>query len=382
MNLDPQIAETIVTNLKDVINHEINLFNTTGTIIASTDRSRIGTTHEGAHLAIETQRTVSIDSEHQFRGARNGINVPVMFQGAAVAVIGITGERAEVEPFGNVIKKMTEILIRENWDHVEQYDRRVRIANLASILKLRQHDESLAAYYASLLQIDLDIPRIVLVGRVHTEGGDAPDYNDLYAMIHARFQSLKTSFFAFIERDICMFIDARDERRIPSLVAGICEDAERILGRSLIFGAGRPAPYGSTYWQGYDEACRALEWLAFKNYDRLMRFEDMDLGLMISSVPRDSALQLVSHVFEGLSEREIEEYREIFDAYVRHNGSIVHCAEELYLHKNTLQNRLNKIAAKTGYNPRNLADHTVLTIAFMLHSYYGRGTDHGDTRTR
>ena len=43
MNLDPQIAETIVTNLKDVINHEINLFDTTGTIIASTDRTRIGT---------------------------------------------------------------------------------------------------------------------------------------------------------------------------------------------------------------------------------------------------------------------------------------------------------------------------------------------------
>ena len=382
MNLDPQIAETIVDNLKDVINHEINLFDTTGTIIASTDRARIGTTHEGARLAAETQQPVPIDSEHQFKGARHGINVPVMFQDAAVAVIGITGERAEVEPFGNVIKKMTEILIRENWDHVEQYDRRVRIANLASILKLRHHDESLAAYYASLLQIDLDIPRIVLVGCARAEGDDAPDYNDLYAMLHARFQSFRTSFFAFLERDICMFIDARDEHRLPSLVERISDDAERVLGHPLIFGAGRPAPYGSVYWRSYDEACRALEWLAFKDDDKLIRFEDMDLGLIISSVSQDSALQLVNHAFAGLSEREIEEYQEIFEAYVRHNGSIVHCADELYLHKNTLQNRLNKIAAKTGYNPRDLADHTVLTIAFMLHSYYGKGTNHGDPRTR
>lgn len=230
MNLDPKIAETIVNNLKDVINHEINLFDTTGTIIASTDPARIGTTHEGARLAIETQQPVPIDSEHQFKGAKHGINMPVMFQDTAVAVIGITGERAEVEPFGNVIKKMTEILIRENWDHVERYDRRVRVSNLAGILKLRHHDESLAAYYASMLRVDLDIPRLVLVGRAQAEDDSALDYNGLYEMFHARFESFKTSFFAFLERDICLFIDVRDERRISALVNGMSDDAKRILG--------------------------------------------------------------------------------------------------------------------------------------------------------
>lgn len=234
MNLDPKIAETIVNNLKDVINHEINLFDTTGTIIASTDPARIGTTHEGARLAIETQQPVPIDSEHQFKGAKHGINMPVMFQDTAAAVIGITGERAEVEPFGNVIKKMTEILIRENWDHVERYDRRVRVSNLAGILKLRHHDESLAAYYASMLRVDLDIPRLVLVGRAQAEDDSALDYNGLYEMFHARFESFKTSFFAFLERDICLFIDVRDERRISALVNGMSDDARRILGLPLI----------------------------------------------------------------------------------------------------------------------------------------------------
>ncbi len=55
MELDPKIAESIVTNLKDVIQHEINLFDATGTIIASTDRTRIGTSHDGARLAISTK---------------------------------------------------------------------------------------------------------------------------------------------------------------------------------------------------------------------------------------------------------------------------------------------------------------------------------------
>ena len=87
MDLDPQIAETIVSNLKDIIQHEINLFDTTGTIIASTDRSRIGTSHDGARLAISTQSTVSIDSEHEFKGAKHGINVPVLFNGVIVGAV-------------------------------------------------------------------------------------------------------------------------------------------------------------------------------------------------------------------------------------------------------------------------------------------------------
>lgn len=105
MDLDPQTAETIVTSLKDIISHEINLFDTTGTIIASTDLSRIGTSHDGARLTIATKKTVFIDSDNEFKGARHGINMPVLFNDSVVAVIGITGERSEVEPFGKVIKK-------------------------------------------------------------------------------------------------------------------------------------------------------------------------------------------------------------------------------------------------------------------------------------
>lgn len=56
----------------------------------------------------------------------------------------------------------------------------------------------------------------------------------------------------------------------------------------------------------------------------------------------------------------------------RHNSSIVHRAEELFLHKNTLQNRLNKIADKTGYNPRRITDFTPLTMAFLLRRYLKR----------
>ena len=56
MEIDPKIAQTIAENMKEIFHHDINFFDTTGTIIASTDASRIGTGHDGARLAVKIKR--------------------------------------------------------------------------------------------------------------------------------------------------------------------------------------------------------------------------------------------------------------------------------------------------------------------------------------
>ena len=78
MDIDPRIAQTIVENIKGVIRHDINFFDAHGKMIASTDATRIGTFHDAARLAAERKRTVAVDGDNQFIGARNGINAPVI----------------------------------------------------------------------------------------------------------------------------------------------------------------------------------------------------------------------------------------------------------------------------------------------------------------
>ena len=364
MELDPQIAETIVNSLKDIINHEINLFDTTGTIIASTDLSRIGTSHDGARLALSTRATVSIDNEHQFKGAKQGINVPVLFNDSPVAVIGITGERAEVEPFGNVIKKMTEILIRENWEQITRFDQRTRLASLVNLLCLRRHDADLVDYLASVLDIDLTRPRRAVVGRVvgTSERGQA---ESPYGILYARFQQLPGSFFSIDGNEVRMFIDQAEERALTKLLRGIKRDLETRLRVRMVFGIGGMADQ-QRYWESHDEASKAADWLAFTGEGDVARYEELDYGIILSGIPTADARRFVSRVFGDATDEQIDSFEETFDAYTRHNGSITHAADELFLHKNTLQNRLNKIAKTCGYNPRELGDYAVLAIAFQL----------------
>ena len=379
MDLDPQIAETIVGELKGIFNHEINLFDTTGTIIASTDRSRIGTSHDGARLVLRTKQPITIDNEHDFKGARHGINVPVLFNGQAVAVIGITGAREEVEPFGNVIKKMCEILIREQWEQISRFDQRERLKDLATLLCIKRHDAELANYLASVLEIDLTHPRRCVVGRLVAEAeGTCPAQgaDSAYTILYTRFQQFKDSFFAVSGNEIKLFVGAADERALEKLLRSLREVIHERLGESVIFGIGDVAEDSSSLWRSYEEATKTVDWLQFSQGEPIGRFSDMDYGVLLSSVSTKDARQLCRRVFGGLTEEQIADYERVFDAYTRHNGSISHCAEELFFHKNTLQNRLNKMARETGYNPRELADYAVLAVAFKMHRYLKFGLAH------
>lgn len=369
MDLDPQIAETIVGSLKDIINHEINLFDTTGSIIASTDRARIGTSHDGARLALRTRENVTIDSEHEFKGARHGINVPVLFNGSPVAVIGITGERSEVEPFGNVIKKMTEILIRENWEQITRFDQRERMMGLVNQLCLRHHDPSLASYLGSVLKVDLSRPRRAVVGKFTACPTKPADTESPYALLYGRFQQMPGSFFSYYDDQIRIFVDEREAKGLPALLRGIRRDLMDHQRLSVTFGIGDVAAESSEYWRSYEEACKTADWLLFTDQGSIGGYDEMDYGIFLSSIPREEAERFVSHVLGGLSEKQVDDFREVFDAYTRHDGSILHSAEELFLHKNTMQNRLNKIADKTGYNPRQLSGYVILAIAFSLRQY-------------
>lgn len=369
MDLDPQIAETIVTNLKGIIRHEMNLFDTSGTIIASTDRSRIGTGHDGARLAIKTRENVVIDITHEYKGAKHGINVPVLFNNSVCAVIGITGEPSEVEPFANVIKKMTEILIRENYEKIGRYEEREHFVSLVNSLILKRHDEEFVSYLAAVLHIDLERPRRVIVAQ--TSNSAAADITPelLFDSLFLRFDPLKHSFFSISPKEIIMFVDEKDAKSLSTLLDGINTDAKRVIKQELYFGIGSLEYQSKNYWRSYDEANRTVKWLKFSKSANRASFDELDYGAVISSVSSEEVAHLTSRVFGGLSDEEIDNFQEIFDAYTRHNGSIVHCAEELFLHKNTLQNHLNRMAKKTGYNPRTLEDYAVLALAFKLRDY-------------
>ena len=115
MFISEAAARSIVREIKEITGRDINIMDENGVIFASTDPERVGQRHPGACRVLEQglpSLTVQEDDPHP-GGARRGVNLPIQLEEHTVGVIGITGPPAQVEGLGTVIKRMTEIMVRD-----------------------------------------------------------------------------------------------------------------------------------------------------------------------------------------------------------------------------------------------------------------------------
>ena len=91
-------------------------------------------------------------------------------------------------------------------------------------------------------------------------------------------------------------------------------------------------------------------------------FDQLDISILLGNIAPDTRRYYLDKTIGKLSEKELE----LLECYFFHDMSLKDTCDELYLHKNTLQYKLDKIHQVTGYNPRNFKNAAVLYIALKL----------------
>ena len=88
----------------------VNIMDTSGIIISSTEKDRIGTFHKGAEIAAATGKTVNITEETvgNYPGAKKGTNVPLFVNGKIIGVIGIFGNPEEIKTIVSFVELYVE----------------------------------------------------------------------------------------------------------------------------------------------------------------------------------------------------------------------------------------------------------------------------------
>src|SRR5699024_2990015 len=115
--LTEEIASLIVEETAKRTDSNINIMNFNGEIIASFDKKRIGTVHEGARKVLECEQMVVLSREESklLQGTLPGVNLPIIFQDRIVGVIGITGEPEKVTHVADLVKMSTELMMYQNY---------------------------------------------------------------------------------------------------------------------------------------------------------------------------------------------------------------------------------------------------------------------------
>ncbi|NQE00078.1 sugar diacid recognition domain-containing protein, partial [Staphylococcus xylosus] len=115
--LTEEVATLIVEETAKRTKSNINIMNFNGKIIASFDKSRIGSIHEGACKVLACEQMVILTKKdcEKLKGTQPGINLPIIFQDEIVGVIGITGDPKALLYVADLVKMSTELLLYQNY---------------------------------------------------------------------------------------------------------------------------------------------------------------------------------------------------------------------------------------------------------------------------
>jgi carbohydrate diacid regulator len=368
MEISSTLALVIVTDMKKIINQELNFMDTDGLVIASTDPQRINSYHEGAKKVIATKEDLIIEDTGQFKGTKQGINLPIFFDNKLIGVIGITGEKSEVVKYGQIIKKMTEILIKEAWVKDILIQLRENYRTIIDYLLFSSEYEEGKSSFADMFDINLLSPKMVVVGHMMiTKKSPANVLERMNKLLDKYFPSKQKNIYTIKNDEIIMIIDHSFENDLEYSLQNLSKETSENLSTPLLFGIGLITSPTMSHKKSYEQAKTTLNWVKFFSNPGIYYFKDLDLGLILNSTFSYDKSFYLNKVLSNLSEAEITEYSTIMKVYGVNNGSITKSADDLFIHKNTLQYKLNKLDKLTGYNPRNMNDYVILKIAFLLY---------------
>lgn len=120
--------------------------------------------------------------------------------------------------------------------------------------------------------------------------------------------------------------------------------------------------------RSYKEADMALEvGRVFYTEKKILAYNELGIGRLIHQLPASLCEMFLNEVFEG-GKADIFEEEELTTVYTffDNNLNISETARRLYVHRNTLVYRLEKIQKKTGLDVRVFDDALTFKIAMMV----------------
>lgn len=351
-----EMADELGTELTAATKRKINVINRDGTILYSGDASRIGTFHEGARFAIRTGRPVYIKQgeEKKWRGALPGVNFPVFFEKEVIGAVGISGTPEEVGLLGTAVVRLTELMLKQKMIMNEaDWKQRAQEFLLDELLN-EKADLKKVEQKSRILQIRWPEPFALIVFQLRQEKGKFSSGED---------------FRKCLDRDRGVFLAGFVDAETYVVLADSAGTDPLVLTQKLTVQCKK---WFAEVHAAWTPPCHNLEEVsqAFRKAQRCSRLTEETISatcdwedvLLLDSAEEEQKIQFCQQILPHLSD-ELKKTIEIFFA---NDLKVRETAKKLYLHRNTLSYRLDKITRLTGCDPRTFRGAFLLQLALKL----------------
>lgn len=341
MKISKSLARQIAQEMMSVVPYNINVMDENGIIVGSGDPRRVGTLHEGARIAIQSEQVFEVYEDGS--GMKPGVNEPIIIEGKVIGVVGITGHPDVVRPFSKLVRVTTILLIEQEARNKQEQDERVKRVKFYHELSYRKE-----AYDHEFLEragsYGLDLKKkcwsILVDGEVNGK----------------EFRSVSRSYphYWSLENDKAVFF-ITDGVLYKELIEKLktCGDVERI-------GSGEAeelAAYSLEQAQAAIQVGSRIDPLK-----KLYTYAELRFLINLSYNDDERPGAIYSLLDQSGDKTGLIETLQV---YVAENGDHNRTVQQLNIHRNTLNYRLNRIHTLTGKNPRNYIELFELVCGLM-----------------
>ena len=334
-----RVFQGVIYQMKDAIDRMAGVVDETGTIISCTDLNRIGEVRDGFtyHLFTANKRN----------------DYAVLVEG--------TDEAA-----GRYAALLAISLQNIKQYHDEKFDKANFIKNvvLDNILPGDIYAKARELHFAT------DVSRVVLLIRV-TSGTDISAYD----VVSGLFPDKQKDFvFNISENDTVLVKEIKrgiDQHDIEKLALSIVDTLSGEHYIKAVVGIGTPIANVKDLATSFKEAQIAMEvGKVFDTEQSIISYDNLGIARLIYQLPTTLCEMFLKEVFKqgGIESLDAETLFTI-QRFFENNLNVSETSRGLFVHRNTLVYRLEKIKKLTGLDLREFDDAIVFKVALMVKKY-------------
>jgi carbohydrate diacid regulator len=365
--LTHELAQEIVERTMKILNRNINVMNEEGIIIGSGDRGRINQIHDGALLVLKKAESVEIEESKasELKGSKPGINLPIRFNNQIVGVVGITGEPEQIRNYAELVKMAAELVLEQSFllERV-QLKQRLQSEIVNQLISDEQINEVWIKERAGFLGIDLQQPRTAIV--LKHSGKQETTNQKLISAIQFELGKQDLTGVTFNNEIVILKAGSQSERKV------FLNRLVKVIKEKTHIGSGSLAETIKEMKTSFQQAQRVLMLGQKLEPDAGFHlYEDYRLEVTLSKLAQTEQADNAFSFYDRLIEKDKKgELAHTLDIYIKEGGELNKIAESLFIHRNTLRYRLDKIMELTGKDPRNIKNLMELYIAKILNDLY------------
>lgn len=362
--MSSRIFQNVIVQMKDCVKVPVGVVDGDGVVLCATDSALVGQHWPSVVELINHHGSGSLTAEGKTFRALAGWSA--QFDYAAFAV-------GETEEAATVCSLAAVALNGAKTSYEEKHDRATFVKNIISDNIL------LGDIYVRARELHFPTEASRAVFLVRQIGQSDPAVVDL---IQSQFPDKQSDFVLSLnEHDVAVIkslTDSADAKELYKIAAQIQELLEQELHLKCVIGIGTIVGHLRDLARAYKEAGVAIEVGKVFNTDlAIINYENLGIGRLIYQLPTTLCEMYLQEVFkknpiDALDQETLFTINKFFE----NNLNVSETARKLFVHRNTLVYRLEKIKKLTGLDLREFDDAITFKVALMVKKYLvSRGID-------